>query len=114
MSKYTTQVRDICNEILLRDEPITMPKQNMSVDEILRKTWDKIFDLFAFWRPEVRGIFCMDILRHYYTREIGFETVGLWKLKLNTKMKEIMPSIPFANGMSYEFFLFHCDNRCCK
>ena len=28
---------------------------------------------------------------HYYTREIGLETVGLWKLKLNTKMNEIMP-----------------------
>lgn len=91
MSKYTTQVRDICNEILLRDEPITMPKQNMTVDEILRETWDKIFDWFNFWHPEVRGLFCMDILRHYYTREIGFETVGLWKLKLNTKIREIMP-----------------------
>ena len=68
-----------------------MPKQNMTVDEILRETWDKIFDWFNFWRPEVRGMFCMDILRHYYTREIGFETVGLWKLKLNTKMREIMP-----------------------
>ena len=28
---------------------------------------------------------------HYYTREIGFETVGLWKLKLQTKLNEIMP-----------------------
>ena len=31
------------------------------------------------------------ILKHYYTREIGLETVGLWKLKLDMKMNEIMP-----------------------
>jgi hypothetical protein len=31
------------------------------------------------------------ILLHYYTREIGYETVGLWKLKLNQRMREIMP-----------------------
>jgi len=93
VSKYTTTVRDICNEILLRNEAITMPSSNMDVYEILIKTWDKIFDqtAFVFWRPELQGMFCTDVLRHYYTREIGFETVGLWKLKLNTKMREIMP-----------------------
>lgn len=31
------------------------------------------------------------ILRHYYMREIGFETVNLWKLKLNTELAEIAP-----------------------
>lgn len=31
------------------------------------------------------------ILRHYYMREIGFETVNLWKLKLNTELSEIAP-----------------------
>ena len=29
------------------------------------------------------------ILRHYYLREIGFETLGVWKLKLNDKLNEI-------------------------
>mgnify|MGYP003302326703 CR=1 FL=1 len=91
MSKYTTTVRDICNEIMLRKEPVIMPSSGMSVDEILQKTWEDIFEPFAFWRPEARGAFCVDILRHFYTREIGFETVGLWKLKLNTKIREIMP-----------------------
>lgn len=63
----------------------------MTVDKILQETWEDIFWPFAFWRPEARGAFCVDILRHFYTREIGFETVGLWKLKLNTKIQEIMP-----------------------
>lgn len=91
MSKYTTTVRDICNEILMKDEAILEKPYELTYEKILEKTWDKIFDNFFFWRPETRGILCIDILRHYYTREIGFETVGLWKLKLNTRMREIMP-----------------------
>lgn len=31
------------------------------------------------------------ILNHYYMREIGFETAGLFKRYLNVKMNEIMP-----------------------
>ena len=30
-------------------------------------------------------------MKHYYTREIGEETVGLWKLRLDAKLNEIMP-----------------------
>lgn len=91
MSKYTTTVRDICNEIILRKESIVVPSSGMTVDEILETTWGDIFEPFAFWKPEARGAFCQDILRHFYTREIGFETVGLWKLKINTKIREILP-----------------------
>lgn len=108
MSKYTTTVRDICNEIMLRKEPVIMPSSNMPVDKILQETWEDIFWPFAFWRPEARGAFCVDILRHFYTREIGFETVGLWKLKLNTKIQEIMPyydKMFETMTMSYEPFI---------
>ena len=31
------------------------------------------------------------ILKHYYTREIGEETVELFKLRLNTRLNEILP-----------------------
>jgi hypothetical protein len=34
---------------------------------------------------------CTKIIKHYYTREIGEETYGLWKLRLETRMNEIMP-----------------------
>lgn len=33
----------------------------------------------------------MKILRHYYFREIGVETVGKWKFYLESRMNEIMP-----------------------
>ena len=38
-----------------------------------------------------RSILEKKILKHYYTIEIGEETVGLWKLRLNAKLNEIMP-----------------------
>ena len=31
------------------------------------------------------------ILKHYYLREIGAETVGIWKLWMNTRIEEILP-----------------------
>ena len=88
MSKYTTEVRFICEEKAGLIESTGSNK----VDEILEKSWDKIFDnSWAFYDETERKNLCKKILRHYYTNEIGFETVGLWALYLNTKMGEIMP-----------------------
>lgn len=51
-----------------------------------------MFDFqFPIFDESYRSVIETKILRHYYTREIGLETVGLWKLKLNTKLNEIMP-----------------------
>lgn len=88
MSVYTTEVRFICE---------TLAEYNTSqgyekVAEIIDKSWDKVFDFdFPIFDEEYRSVLCKKILMHYYTREIGLETVGLWKLKLNTRLNEIMP-----------------------
>lgn len=88
MSKYTTQVRYIC-EI---EAGLTESVGYSRVNEILEQSWDKIFDFdFPMYDDSYRAILCKKILKHYYTREIGLETVGLWKLKLDTRMNEIMP-----------------------
>ena len=88
MSKYTTEVRFICETLSGYDESQGYNK----VDEILGLCWNKIFDAqFPIFDEKYRAVLCMKILRHYYTREIGAETVGLWQLWLNTKMREIMP-----------------------
>ena len=88
MSKYTTEVRYICEKAAGYDES----KGYADVDEIIN---DSISDIFSFDFPifdeSYRNVICTKILKHYYTREIGFETVGLWKLKLDTKLNEIMP-----------------------
>ena len=88
MSKYTTEVRFICERAAGYDESVGYDK----VEEILEESWNKVFDFsFPIFDEDYRPVLCKKILKHYYTREIGFETVGLWKLKLNMMMNEIMP-----------------------
>ena len=89
MSKYTTEVRYICEHYAgLKDSAGWN-----DVDDILEASYDKIFDVDSIpvFSPSYKAGLFKKILLHYYTREIGFETVGLWKLKLNQKMREIMP-----------------------
>lgn len=88
MSKYTTQVRFICETYAGLTESVGYGK----VDEIIASARKKIFDFpYPIFDETYRNVLETKILKHFYTREIGAETVGLWKLWLNTKMNEIMP-----------------------
>lgn len=88
MSKYTTEVRFICETAAGLRESAGLS----SVNTILQKAAPAVFDFdFPIFDESYRNVLETKILRHYYTREIGLETVGLWKLKLETKLTEIMP-----------------------
>ena len=88
MSKYTTEVRFICEHEAGYDES----KGANDVDTILTNSWNKIFTTnCTFFDNTYRSILCKKILKHYYLREIGAEVVGIWKLWMNTKLEEIMP-----------------------
>lgn len=88
MSKYTTEIRFVCETMAGLDESASYS----NVKEILNISAPKIFDFdFPIFDDAYRLPLETKILRHYYTREIGFETVGLFKLKLETKLNEIMP-----------------------
>ena len=88
MSKYTTEVRFICEQKAGYDESAGSNK----VNDILDRSWDKIFDFdFPIFDENYRKPLCKKILRHFYTREICEETVGLWKLRLEDKMNMLMP-----------------------
>lgn len=87
MSHYTTTVRAICETAA----GLTSEVGYDDVAQVLNASWDKIFVEFPIFEEAHREILCKKILRHYYMDEIAFETVGLWKLELNTKMQEIMP-----------------------
>lgn len=88
MSKYTTEVRFICENFAGLSESAG----GNNVDGVLEKSWNKVFDSnVTFFDEKYRKVLCKKILKHYYTREIGCETVGLWKLWMNTKLEEIMP-----------------------
>lgn len=88
MSVYTTQVRFIC-------EAEAGLKHSVGYDDVNTVIQNAIPKIFNFSWPifdeSYRNVLETKILKHYYTREIGLETYGLWKLKLDTKLNEIMP-----------------------
>lgn len=88
MSKYTTEVRYICEKMAGLNES----EGYNSINTIINNSMDKIFDFdYPIFNPEYKAILQRKILKHYYTREIAAETVGLWKHFLDRKMNEIMP-----------------------
>lgn len=87
MSKYTTELRYICETLAGLDESVGYN----GVDEVIENSYDKLFDFdFPIFDEEYRPILEKKIIRHFYTREIGDETVGLFKLHLSAKMNDIM------------------------
>lgn len=88
MSKYTTEVRFICET----EAGYTQSKGFNEIDDILNESAPKIFNFdFPIFDENYRLVLEKQILRHYYTREICEETVGLWKLRLCDKLNLIMP-----------------------
>lgn len=88
MSKYTTEIRFICETASGLGES----KGYTDIDTIITNAIPKIFTFtFPIFDENYRTVLEKKILKHFYTREIGEETVGLWKLRLDTKLNEIMP-----------------------
>lgn len=88
MSKYTTEVRYICEV----SAGLEVSADYKGVEDVIKKALPVVFDFsFPIFDENYRSVLETKILKHFYTREIGLETVGLWKLKLNTKLNEIMP-----------------------
>lgn len=88
MSKYTTQLRFICEDLAGLNESV----DGSEVENVIENARPKIFNFdYPIFDVAYKKVLETKILKHYYTREIGLETFGLWKLKLNTKMNEIMP-----------------------
>lgn len=89
MSKYTTEVRFICeSKSGFTDEEL----KTKTVDQVIDAARANIFDFsYPIYEAEHKPVLEKKILKHYYTREIGAETVGLWKLWLNDTLNLIMP-----------------------
>lgn len=88
MSRYTTEVRYICETAAGLDSSVGYN----DIEQVIKNSLPKVFDFnFPIFDEAYRSVLETKILRHFYTREIGMETVGLWKLKLCTKLNEVMP-----------------------
>ena len=88
MSKYTTELRFICESLAGYEEPQGIK----NIDDVLDKAIPKIFDFdYPIYDSEYKTVLERKILMHYYTREICCETYARWKLFLMDKMNMIMP-----------------------
>ena len=89
MSKYTTEVRYICETNT--SHPIAGDGFN-NVEEIINSSHANIFNFdYPIFDNRYRAVLEKKILRHFYTREICDETVGLWKLRMCDRLNVIMP-----------------------
>lgn len=88
MSKYTTEVRYICEKAAGLQESAGYS----SVNEVIGRAIPSVFSFdFPIFDEAYRNVICGKILKHYFTREICEETVGLWKLRIDTRLNEVMP-----------------------
>lgn len=84
MSKYTTEVRWIVEQ---NSDP------SLSTRDRIVAACPIIFNFdFPIWDENYRVTLEGKILSNYYTREIGFETVGLWKFYLAERLKSHIPA----------------------
>ena len=88
MSKYTTEIRYILETLAGLDNSVGYN----SVSAVIEASRTKFFDFdYPIFDENYRSVLETKILKHFYTREIGAESVGLFKLYLDSKMNEIMP-----------------------
>lgn len=88
MSKYTTEVRFIAENFAGLTESVGNSKRK----EIVSLALPKIFNFdFPIFDESYRTVLETKIINHFYTREIGYETVGRWQMALENKLNEIMP-----------------------
>lgn len=87
MSRYTTEVRYICESLAGLDKSVGYS----NINEVIEKSRNRIFPPFEIFDESYRPVLETKILKHFYTREIGAETFGLWQLRLDAKLSVIMP-----------------------
>jgi hypothetical protein len=88
MSKYTTELRFVCEQLVSVETPVEM----LSPNKIIELAKPKIFNFnYPIFDEEYKTVLETKILKHYYTRELSHETFGLWRFKLDVKLNEIMP-----------------------
>lgn len=68
------------------------PHTSTSTDlDTLFNVGQQLFDKYPIWSEGYRETLNKKILSHFFMREIGYETVAMWRFALNRKLNEIMP-----------------------
>lgn len=83
LAKYTMMIKDIVNDYY--------EGTSTRIDDKLEDTREFIFDFnYPVLDEATKKRIEIAILKHYYYREIAFETIGEFKIKLNDRLNLIM------------------------
>lgn len=85
MANYTIQLRKICETV--GEEEVKKWFQDYDLTNYLTADEIKTITDRGTWSP---ARLAQKIVDHYYMREIGVETVGLFKKRVKVRMQEIM------------------------
>lgn len=87
-NKYTVDIKTICEALYGIKQPVSYP----SVADMISTVRGQIFDFeYPIFDELYKPVLETKILKHFFTRELCCETYGEWKLRIDTKMNEIMP-----------------------
>lgn len=89
MSMYTTKVRYICEIEYLKNNPSASSDDLENTWEVCKNVHKNIFNFDYPLIAELKDDFETRFLMHYYLKEIGQETVGVWKHYINEKLQII-------------------------
>ena len=88
MSKYTTELRYICESLAGDKESSGYSK----TADVIERARTKLFDFeYPIFDKEYKKPLETKIIKHFYFNEIGMETYGQFKMFLDARMNEIMP-----------------------
>lgn len=90
MSSYSTQLRTII-------EQATQYVEGLTTRERIEEGRAKLFDFtYPIFDESYKAVFETNFIRHFYTREIGFETEGLFKFQLESWL---LLNMPYYNAL---------------
>ena len=93
MSKYTTEIRFICESAI----PLDKQGDGSDVEDAIESGRNVLFNFdYDLFSDEYKSVIESKFIRHNYVREIGFETVGLFKLRLRD---EWLMKLPYYNQL---------------
>lgn len=85
---YTTQVRTICEQAAGKTDHVSFPE----IEAVITAALPSVFPYdFPIYEGGTCAALERKILRRYWMREIGTETVGMWKFMMNERLQRIMP-----------------------
>lgn len=103
MSKYTYQLRNVILFTSLEEVKSWLTDYDLA-DYLTEDQLDVVTEAGLFNKEKLAD----RIINHYYMREIGVETIGLFKLKIKTKLDLLMEKyapLIYTNSIEYDLLV---------